>query len=105
MLDQNTVMNATRRYAREVAEILSPEAVVLFGSYAKGTAHEDSDIDIAVIFNNFQGDWLSTSASLWGLTRNISTYIEPVLLDHADDPSGFVQEVYNTGQILYSRAA
>jgi len=81
---------------------MSPAAIVLFGSYANGTPHEDSDIDIAVIFNGFQGDWLEASALLWGLTENISTYIEPVLLDRFDDPSGFVDEVYKTGHILYS---
>jgi len=102
MLDQETAVVTARRYAEEVIRHMSPASIVLFGSYAKGRAHEDSDIDVAVIFNRFEGDWLEASAQLWGLTRNISTYIEPVLLDRFDDPSGFVDEVYKTGHILYS---
>jgi len=32
------------------------EKVFLFGSHARGTATEDSDIDIAIISSNFKGD-------------------------------------------------
>ena len=74
---------------------------MLFGSYAKDNAHEDSDIDVAVIFNGYTGDWLKTSSSLWRLRRGISLDIEPHLLDTASDKSGFVQHVFKTGQIIY----
>ena len=56
-----------------------------------------SDIDIAVIFNGFSGDWLKTSSDLWRITEKADTIIEPVLLDLKNDPSGFVQEVLRTG--------
>jgi predicted nucleotidyltransferase len=26
-----------------------PEKIILFGSYAQGTAHEDSDLDLAIV--------------------------------------------------------
>jgi predicted nucleotidyltransferase len=29
----------------------------LFGSHAKGTAHEWSDIDVAIVADNLSGDW------------------------------------------------
>jgi len=32
------------------------ELLWLYGSYAKGTAHEQSDIDLAVIFKTWEGD-------------------------------------------------
>jgi predicted nucleotidyltransferase len=84
-----------------VSKELSPAAVVLFGSYAKGDAHEDSDIDVAVIFDGFEGDWLKASTSLWKLRRGISYDIEPILLDSRNDKSGFVTNVYKTGQVIY----
>jgi predicted nucleotidyltransferase len=37
------------RFAREVAERFQPEKIVLFGSYAYGRPHADSDVDILVI--------------------------------------------------------
>ena len=42
-------MRVIRRYARQVAERFDPEKIILFGSYAYGTPHEDSDVDILVI--------------------------------------------------------
>ena len=60
-----------------------------------------SDIDVAVIFNGFSSDWLETSARLWHLTRRVSTYIEPILLDTTEDKSGFVKHVIKTGQVIY----
>jgi predicted nucleotidyltransferase len=38
-----------RRFARQVAELFQPEKIVLFGSYAYGTPHADSDVDILVV--------------------------------------------------------
>src|SRR5215468_828933 len=42
-------LSAIRRFARKVAERFQPEKIILFGSYAYGTPHEDSDVDILVI--------------------------------------------------------
>ncbi|MDR3288987.1 MAG: nucleotidyltransferase domain-containing protein [Peptococcaceae bacterium] len=94
-------MSTVERYADLVAKELAPAAVVLYGSYAKGNAHEDSDIDVAVIFDGFQGDWLKTSSSLWRLRRGISFDIEPILLDSTQDKSGFVASIFKTGQVIY----
>jgi predicted nucleotidyltransferase len=42
-------MRIIRRYARAVAERFAPDKIILFGSQAYGTPHEDSDVDILVI--------------------------------------------------------
>ena len=102
-MDKETVINTVERYADVVTKEFSPNSIVLYGSYAKGTANEDSDIDVAVIFDGFSGDWLKTSNRLWRLTEDISLYIEPVLLDSTEDKSGFVKNIYKTGWIIYSK--
>ena len=45
----NIPMQVIRDYARRVAERFQPEKIILFGSYAYGTPHEDSDVDILVV--------------------------------------------------------
>lgn len=100
MLDKATVVDLAERYAREVKKFLDPQAIILYGSYATGNAHQESDIDIAVIYNGFSGDYLKTSQQLYKLRRSISADIEPVLLDVAQDDSGFVAEVLRIGQPL-----
>ena len=42
-------MRLIRRFARLVAERFHPDKIILFGSYAYGTPHADSDVDILVI--------------------------------------------------------
>src|SRR5438552_5894109 len=42
-------MSAIRRFARMVAAQFRPEKIILFGSYAYGTPHEASDVDILVV--------------------------------------------------------
>jgi uncharacterized protein len=42
-------MRLIRRFARQVTERFQPDKIILFGSYAYGTPHADSDVDILVI--------------------------------------------------------
>ena len=42
-------MRLIRRFARQVAEHFQPDKIILFGSYAYGTPHADSDVDILVV--------------------------------------------------------
>ncbi len=42
-------MAVIRRFARQVGERFQPEQIILFGSYAYGTAQADSDVDLLVV--------------------------------------------------------
>lgn len=101
-MDKATAIKTAKIYAEEVQKRLHPQAIYLYGSFAKGTANEDSDIDVAIIFNGFTGNFLETSSLLWKLRCNISDDIEPILIDSTKDKSGFVQEIYKTGEMIYS---
>ena len=48
-IDNRTIMEIIQKYVEKVCENYKIEAIILFGSYAKGTEQEDSDIDIAII--------------------------------------------------------
>jgi predicted nucleotidyltransferase len=67
MLDKATVISTVEKYADAVVREFSPVAVILFGSYAKGEASDESDIDVGIVFNGFTGDWLKASSRLWNL--------------------------------------
>ena len=104
MLDKTTVREIAEKYAEEVKKILEPSLIVLFGSYVSGNAHEWSDIDIAVIMHDYQGDWLETHSMLFTLKRRINSDIEPHLLDETCDKTGFVEHVIKTGELIYKAA-
>ncbi|MBI5325447.1 MAG: nucleotidyltransferase domain-containing protein [Ignavibacteriae bacterium] len=88
---------------KKIIEFISPEEIILYGSYAKGTANENSDIDIAVILNDFSGDFLNESANLFGIVTKIDYRIEPVLLIKKHDKPGFIEHIKSYGRNLYTR--
>ncbi len=96
-MDQKKVLNIAKDYAASVRRVVDASDVFLYGSYARGTATKDSDIDIAVIVQQMPEDYLRTMATLWKLTRGVSDNIEPVLLAADDDASGFLSTVRKTG--------
>ena len=101
MLDKETVREIAHKFAEEVIKVLSPEKIILFGSYVNGTPWEHSDIDIAIVMNGYQGNRYETRVMLWGLRRQVSIDIEPHLLDETRDRSGFLEHVKKTGEVIY----
>lgn len=99
-MDRKRVIDLASKFAKEISSFINFDKIVLFGSYAKGSANEDSDIDIAVLVDNYDGDVLELSSKLWLAAGSISDYIEPVLLDYNDDTAGFIAEVLNTGIVV-----
>lgn len=96
------VIDKTKKYSDRVVDFMKPKMIVLYGSYAKGIANEDSDIDIAVICDSIEDDFLEKSFQLFKLRRGIDSRIEPVLLEKSNDKSGFCEEILRTGKVIYS---
>ena len=67
--------------ALQFAEFLKKEyklhSIYVYGSYAKGNYNKDSDIDIAVIAEDFTGDLVDDTFNLMRLRRNVDNRIEP----------------------------
>jgi len=79
----------------------NPEKIVLYGSYAKGTNHAESDIDVAVIVDEVEGSFLDKEARLYKIIRNFDINIEPILIENKEDRSGFLEHILSYGKILY----
>jgi len=102
--DKEEVRKIAHKYADKVRLEYDPIRVILFGSYINGTPHEYSDIDIAVVFKDYTGDWLKTWSNLFGIKNDVDMDIEPHMLDDDHDPSGFLEHIMETGEIIYERA-
>ncbi|MDD2421907.1 MAG: nucleotidyltransferase domain-containing protein [Heliobacteriaceae bacterium] len=83
------------KYADLVKKEMNVEAVYLFGSFVNGNHDRDSDIDIAVITDDFSGDIIEDTLMLMKIRRKVDTRIEPHPL-RTDNP--FVREVITTGR-------
>lgn len=93
------VLKSINDYIKEIKKQYNITAIILFGSYAKGTYTEDSDIDIAVISEDFE-DIYDTMAILMGMTWDIDARIEPHPIrkkDYEEVSDYFIKEVIETG--------
>lgn len=64
-------------YCKNVIERFNPVCIILYGSRAKGTFTDTSDLDIIVISNNFENDFLARIKYL--IDSNTSMFpIEPL---------------------------
>ena len=75
-MDKKDVLNIARQFASLIMTNYDCKQVFLFGSYAKGTNQEESDIDIAVILREFENR-LDIQLELMRLRRKIDNRIEP----------------------------
>jgi len=103
MYGKEEVRQIAHKYTELVRQEYDPQRVILFGSYIKGNPHEYSDIDIAVVFKDFIGDWYSTWSRLCNIVWGVNLDIEPHMMDDDYDPLGFLAHVYKTGEIIYER--
>ena len=95
------IMDIVKRYVDVILANYKVKTIILFGSYAKGTNNEDSDIDIAIITDDLKcNDRFDEELNLMWLRRNIDYRIEPHLIEVADYDNvetPFIEEVINTG--------
>jgi len=85
VLEPFEVRQQVQRFVDELSRYVHVERAVLFGSYAYGTPHEDSDIDLAVVSPDF--------AKLSRLER--LEFLEEIAWDaqtHRIEPVGFTNE-------------
>ncbi len=101
-MDKAEVIKSVKHYAEILRQNFDVKQVVLYGSYADEKARPDSDIDVAVILDRVDGDFLMMEAKLYRLRRDVDVRIEPILLEESSDKSGFLEEILKSGEIVYS---
>jgi len=101
-MDQKQAIRKVKQFAQIVREHLPVCDVLLYGSYAEGRPRRYSDIDVAVVVDEYRGDLLGMKARLFRLRRDIDVRIEPLLLERKHDPANFLAEIVRTGRVIAS---
>ncbi|NLI76561.1 MAG: nucleotidyltransferase domain-containing protein [Candidatus Riflebacteria bacterium] len=96
---------AIKRYAREVARAFQPWRIVLFGSYAHGSATADSDVDVLVILP-YQGSSVRKALEIMETIRPgfpVDLLVRsPEEVDRRlAQEDFFLREVTERGKVLY----
>jgi predicted nucleotidyltransferase len=75
-MDKGDALRIASVYIDSISSKYSVQKAILFGSFAKGTNHDDSDIDIAIIVNDVS-DIIDIQIDLMKLRRKVDLRIEP----------------------------
>ena len=103
MDEKAAIINKAKEYKSLVNSVLPfiVDQYWIYGSYAKGTSNNHSDIDIAVIVNHIDDDVYWTNLPLlWKLSYQVDDRIEPVLIARDTDYAGFLDEIQKTGILI-----
>ncbi|MDR3188007.1 MAG: nucleotidyltransferase domain-containing protein [Prevotellaceae bacterium] len=104
MLTQNAAIRIAESYAREVEACgVRLHTAILFGSFAKGTQHEWSDIDVALVADEFTGlgfidKKLFPYIGIKQPYLRIETKTYPTEYFHVGDP--FIEEIKKEGILI-----
>jgi predicted nucleotidyltransferase len=99
-------MRVIRRFARAVAERFEPETIILFGSYAYGTPHADSDVDILVIMparNELDQAMRLRLAVDYNFPLDLLVRTPKNLAWRLSEGDSFLKEIVAKGKVLYEK--
>jgi predicted nucleotidyltransferase len=96
-----TVRKIASKYANDVRSVLPVKKVILYGSYAKGTATESSDVDICFFVENLKNNnRLEIMRQLLKISSEyLEVDIEPRVfhISVLEEDNPFVKEIVRTG--------
>ena len=105
-MDKREALEIAGIYVDSISNKYSINQAILFGSFAKGTNHDDSDIDIALVINNVS-DIIDTQIELMKLRRKVDLRIEPhpFTTNDFDNSNPVVNEIMKYGIIIRNNVA
>lgn len=105
----NIPMSAIKRFARQIVERFHPDKIILFGSYAYGRPHNESDVDILVIMPTRNAIAESVRISLaferrFSFDLIVRTPFQMKRGLQEGDCDWFLREIMEKGKVLYEAA-
>ncbi len=94
------IMQVLKNYLKNLSTEISIDKVILFGSYARGTTHKDSDINLAIISNDFKGKRRVDNINyllLKAIDYDVDLEPFPFTPDEFIFQEGFIKEVLRDG--------
>jgi uncharacterized protein len=98
------------KMVRLIVEKFDPLKIILFGSYARGTAGPDSDVDLMIIMpvtGSIQEKRLEIRVALngMGIAKDIAVCTPEQVEKYKDVVGTIIYPVFREGKVLYERTA
>ncbi len=105
--NKTLVKDKIKLFINELEKHIAVEKTILFGSWAKGTADEFSDIDLAVFSPDFGRHRLKEAQLLSKTAWTVDSAIEAIPYSveelNCEDPTSFLYHIINDGEVVYSK--
>jgi len=100
-------MNDIQELADRIAREFKPDRIILFGSYARGTAGTDSDVDLLVILP-FEGTGFWKSLEILNRVNapyalDLLTYRPEVVAWRHNQGDPLIRDALDHGRVLHQR--
>ena len=108
-MTQAQVQNVIKEMVSRIVTKFDPDKVILFGSYARGTAGPDSDVDLLVVFRHLEDTRrkkaIDIRVALNGMGSPKDVVVRtPEDLEQEKKVAGTIgREVQKDGKVLYER--
>lgn len=105
LLDSATLIE---EMVRRIVETWNPDQIVLFGSYARGTAGPDSDVDLLIVMalseerRNIRLG-IRRALSGMGLPKDIVVVTPEEIERYRECPGTVIRAALGEGKVLYER--
>lgn len=103
--------NRIQRVVDRWIQVLKPQKIVLFGSYAYGKPNADSDVDMLIIMDSNERPTTRVVRALEAV-HGVKNFAMDILVRTPDEilqrlkiGDFFVQEILERGKVLYERGA
>jgi uncharacterized protein len=99
-------MRVIRRYAHAVAEVFHPDRIILFGSYAYGSPHDDSDVDLLVVMparNQLDQAYRIRRAVRVPFPMDLIVRTPAKVRRRLKEGESFLTEIMSRGKVLYEK--
>ncbi|MCJ7674847.1 MAG: nucleotidyltransferase domain-containing protein [Sedimentisphaerales bacterium] len=98
-------MNQIEEFGRRIGQEFGAQKVLLFGSYARGTITEDSDVDVLVI-GPFEGRSVDKSVEIRmklrpGFPVDLLVRTPEKVRERIEMGDTFMREILEQGKVLY----
>lgn len=95
---------------RRIVERFSPDRVILFGSYARGAAEPDSDVDLLVVMRCTESTWqqaveIRQSLADLPIAKDVIVVTPEYFERYRDIIGTVVWPAVREGKVLYERGA
>jgi predicted nucleotidyltransferase len=99
-------MRVIQRYVHAIAEKFRPDRIILFGSFAYGTPHPDSDVDLLVVMparSQASQAYKIRLALAAPFPMDLIVRTPETLKWRLEEGDSFLREIVSKGKVLYEK--